>query len=105
MVLCAPSPAESGDGHPLGLLVGEPPQWEERAFGLLELITGVIVVLEVWNRGGEGRGGEGRGRKEEGRGGEGRGGEGRGGEGRGGKEREGKGGGGEGKEMENKITQ
>ena len=62
IVLCAPSPAEGGDGHPLGLLVGEPPQWEERAFGLLELITGVVVVLEVWNRGGEGREGEGEGK-------------------------------------------
>ena len=67
MVLCAPSPAEGGDGHPLGLLVGELPQREQGAFGLLELITGVVVVLEVWNRGGEGREGEGRG------GGEGRG--------------------------------
>ena len=64
MVLCAPSPAEGGDGHPLGLLVGEPPQWEKRAFGLLELITGVVIVLEVWNkgRGGDGRGGEGDGK-------------------------------------------
>ena len=44
-----PSPAHGGDGHPLGLVIGELPQWEQGALSVLELVTGVIVVLEVWS--------------------------------------------------------
>ena len=44
-----PSPAHGGDGHPLGLVIGELPQWEQGALGVLELVTGVVVVLEVWS--------------------------------------------------------
>ena len=44
-----PSPAHGGDRHPLGLVIGELPQWEQGALGVLELVTGVVVVLEVWS--------------------------------------------------------
>ena len=50
------APGESSDGHFPGLVVPEPPEREESATPLFEIISYILIVLEVCSVGNSGRG-------------------------------------------------
>ena len=49
------APGESSDGHFPGLVIPEPPEREESATPLFEIISYILIVLEVCSVGNSGR--------------------------------------------------